>query len=243
MKDIKTGCSGFYNSHWKDIFYTAGLPQGKWFEFYAEQLDALELNVTFYQFPTLERLQGWYHKSPADFTFSVKAPRTITHYKKLNDCHEMLHDFYTVCREGLKDKLGCILFQFPPSFAYTTENLALVLKHMKPGFKNVVEFRHPAWWNREVYDTLQLNNIIFCSIDHPTLPCETVINNPTAYVRLHGSPQLFYSDYSAEQLIRLYYTLCHADKLKEAYVFFNNTAGTAGILNAQEFSRIADQSS
>src|ERR1044072_2743501 len=82
MKKWWIGCSGFYYREWREAFYPQGLPQRKWFEFYCESFNTVELNVTFYRFPKLEDLQGWYHRSPDDFRFTVKAPRLITHYKR-----------------------------------------------------------------------------------------------------------------------------------------------------------------
>ena len=90
------GCSGFSYKHWKPGFYPQDLPSTKWFEFYCEQFDTVELNVTFYRFPTAKTFTGWYNRSPKGFTFSVKAPRLITHYKQLIACEELLKDFYKV---------------------------------------------------------------------------------------------------------------------------------------------------
>ena len=67
------GCSGFHYKEWKEVFYPKGLPQRKWFDYYCEHFDTLELNVTFYRFPEMASLQNWYNKSPARFLFSVKA--------------------------------------------------------------------------------------------------------------------------------------------------------------------------
>ena len=236
---INTGCSGFYNRHWKGVFYPEDLAQSKWFTFYCEHLSALELNVTFYKFPTVKIMDNWYKKSPADFTFSIKTPRVITHYKKLKDCSQELDDFYNVCEIGLKEKLGCLLFQFPPSFKYSAETLELILKSMKPQFKNVVEFRHISWWNKEVYDALEEYNIIFCSVSLPQLPEDIIVTNSTAYFRLHGNSKQFYSSYSDQYLLNLHNYLIKSKKIKDAYVFFNNTASTAGILNAQHFKLIS----
>lgn len=233
---INTGCSGFYNRHWKGVFYPEDLAQSKWFTFYCAHLNSLELNVTFYKFPTVKTLDNWYKKSPEGFLFAVKAPRIITHYKKLNDCTAELDDFYNVCGVGLKDKLGCLLFQFPPSFKYSKESLAFVLKSMKPGFNNVVEFRNEGWWNKEVYDAFETNKVIFCSVSHPKLPEDIIVTASTAYIRLHGNPQIFYSSYSDEYLQNLHDILAKNKKIEDAYVFFNNTASTAGILNAQHFN-------
>src|ERR1700747_49503 len=107
------GCSGFHYKEWKGIFYPEKLPQRKWFEYYSSRFNTLELNTTFYRFPQLGVLQNWYEKSPADFRFSVKAPRLITHYKQFNDSRQLLADFYGTIREGLQDKLGPVLFQLP----------------------------------------------------------------------------------------------------------------------------------
>ena len=232
---IHTGCSGFYNRHWKGVFYPEELAQSKWFSYYCEHFNTLELNSTFYKFPTVKTLEGWHNKSPDDFLFAVKAPRLITHTKKLIDCASELDDFYNACKKGLKDKMGCLLFQFPPSFKYSSEALELVLRSLKLTFKNVIEFRDVSWWNKEVYDAFKANNIIFCSVSHPRVPEDIITTSSTAYVRLHGNPKIFYSSYSEAYLSNLHHILMKNKELKDAYVFFNNTASTAGILNAQQF--------
>jgi uncharacterized protein YecE (DUF72 family) len=115
MLQWKIGCSGYHYTDWKRIFYPEGLSQRKWFEFYSTQFNSLELNMTFYRFPKLDFLQSWYERSPENFTYCVKAPRLITHFKRLNDAQEALNNFYVTVREGLREKLGCVLFQFPSS--------------------------------------------------------------------------------------------------------------------------------
>ncbi len=235
---FKTGCSGFYNRHWKEIFYPEKMPQREWLNYYSEKLNSLELNMTFYHFPDAARLQTFHDKTPAGFIFSVKAPRIITHLKKFNDCARFIDDFYAACENGLKKKLGCILFQLPPGIHYSEEKLEQIIGLLKPGYKNVLEFRHPSWWQPSVYDKLKKHKIIFCSISHPALPDILILNMPTAYIRLHGKTQLFYSNYSNKELEELYQSLMANEKLKEAFVYFNNTAGTAGILNALHFQEL-----
>lgn len=106
--------------------------------------------------------------------------------------------------DGLKEKLGCILFQLPPSFHYSPEKLDLITESLYPDFKTAVEFRHQSWWSEEVYKRLAKNNITFCSVSHPTLPAVVVGNAPIGYVRLHGVPKMFYSEYSDAELNKLY---------------------------------------
>ncbi|MCE3295754.1 MAG: hypothetical protein K0R65_1468 [Crocinitomicaceae bacterium] len=235
------GCSGFYNKHWKGIFYPEDMPSSGWLGFYADKLNSLELNNTFYRFPGLKSMQNWYDKVPDDFRFSVKAPKIITHLKKLNDCEELLNDFYTVCETGLRHKLSCLLFQFPPGIAYSEEFLEKVLRSLKPGFLNVVEFRHESWWREDVCDIFRKRNIIFCSVSHPSLPDNLINTTKTAYIRLHGTPRMFYSDYSKDYLEELARQLIENKELEEVFVYFNNTAGNAGILNALDLQSLVSK--
>jgi len=230
--DIHIGCSSYYNYQWTDIFYPKDIGRNKWFEYYCEHFDTYEINATFYKFPTVRTLQTWYKKAPVVFEFSLKVPKVFTHIKKLAECKEELSQFYSVCKEGLGDKLGCVLFQLPPSFSYTQEHLELVLNAANPEYKNVVEFRNESWWRQEVYDALSANNIAFCSVNYPNLPTDVIITNNMVYYRLHGNPRLFYSEYKEEELRTLYKDLVSAEHVDKAYVYFNNTASTAAILNA-----------
>ena len=104
-------------------------------------------------------LQTWYKKSIAGFRFAVKAPRAITHYKKFNDTERLISDFYSTIEEGLKEKLGTVLFQMPPRFDYTEERLEKIINSLDTSFNNVVEFRHVSWWNVVVYKELANNKI------------------------------------------------------------------------------------
>jgi uncharacterized protein YecE (DUF72 family) len=226
------GCSGYHYSDWKEIFYPAGLPQKKWFEYYSSRFDTLELNVTFYRFPQLKFLQNWHAVSPPHFLFTVKAPRLITHYKKFNDCQSLLKDFYGTAIAGLDEKLGAVLFQFPPSFAYSAERLDLVIKNLSAETSNVMEFRHSSWWTKEVVAGLKKVKAIFSGISHPKLTDEVVVTNKIAYYRFHGVPDLYYSAYSHKKLQAIADALLKKKAVKEAYVYFNNTATIAAIKNA-----------
>lgn len=236
-ENIIIGCSSYNTPDWKGIFYPEDLPKTRWFEYYCRHFSTYELNATFYRFPTLKSLQSWYDKSPEGFLFSIKAPKLITHINKFAACEQLLEDFYTVSREALKEKLGCVLFQLPPSFGYTPERLELLLGSMKSGFKNVIEFRNETWWNKEVFVAFSKNGTTFCSVNYPKLPTAIIDTADTAYVRFHGSPKLFYSSYSHKELQKTYKAILQKKKLKEIFIYFNNTASTAGILNALEMKQ------
>lgn len=230
-ENVHIGCSSYYTRQWKGIFYPENIPGSKWFDYYASQFTTYELNGTFYKFPTVKSLTTWYKKVPEGYLFSVKAPKLITHLKRFADCEREINDFYTACHDGLADKMACVLFQLPPSFSYTEERLQLVINSLNPEFKNVVEFRNESWWQQEVFDALQAHNITFCSVDYPKLPNRIIITNDLAYYRFHGSPKLFYSQYTEQQLQEVYKAIITSNA-KEAYIYFNNTASEAGITNA-----------
>jgi uncharacterized protein YecE (DUF72 family) len=227
------GCSGFHYSDWKIKFYPEGLPQKKWFDYYCEHFSTLELNVTFYRFPQLSFLQNWYDKSPVDFRFAVKAPRAITHYKKFNGTTDLISSFYETINNGLKEKLGPVLFQMPPNFHYDEEKLERVVNSIDSSFINVFEPRHVSWWQQNVYDELTKHNIAFCGMSHPTLPDDVIINTPNIYYRFHGVPNLYRSSYSTEFLQRVVDTVNTDKQAKDCWFYFNNDYDAVGVENAK----------
>ncbi|MEN2401183.1 DUF72 domain-containing protein [Flavobacterium sp. MC2016-06] len=236
--DILIGCSSYNNRYWKGVFYPENLASSKWFSHYCEHFNTYEMNGTFYKFPTIKVLDNWYKKVPENFLFSVKAPKEITHNKKFIDCKNLIDEFYDCCKTGLQEKLGCILFQFPPSYNFTTEGLQNIIDNLDLSFKNVIEFRHESWWNQEVWDSFLENNITFCSVSYPNLPNTIFYAFPLVYIRMHGEIKLFYSSYSSEEL-EVLKNMLDLSKQK-AFVYFNNTASTAGILNALELKEILE---
>lgn len=230
------GCSSYNNRFWKGIFYPDNMSGSKFFEFYCQYFNTYEFNGSFYKFPTVRIFENWYKKAPENFIFSVKAPKEITHLKKFVDCKERIAEFYTVCKTGLKEKLGCVLFQFPPSYSFTSQKLQLIIDNLDLSFQNVIEFRHESWWNQQVWDAFLAHNITFCSVSHPQLPQTIFKDFPLIYIRLHGVPKMFYSSYATKELL----DIKDAIHLKSAFVYFNNTASEAGILNALELKHMLE---
>lgn len=228
------GCSGFHYKHWRGIFYPEKLAMSKWFDYYNDRFTTLELNVTFYRFPQLSFLETWYKKSPEVFSFSVKAPRAITHYKQFNDSEQLIADFYGTILEGLKDKLGCVLFQMPPRMKYKEEKLEQIIESLNPAFKNVLEFRNETWWTPEVYNKLARHNITFCGMSHPSLPDDVVQNTKTVYFRFHGVPHLYRSKYDIAVLKKNSDEIETNAGTKEAFIYFNNDIDGSAITNATE---------
>lgn len=234
------GCSGFYYKDWKEVFYPKGLPQTKWFDFYCEHFNTLELNVTFYRFPSLNVLQNWYRKAPDNFIFSVKVPKAITHESRFEGSQSLAMEFYDMLSLGLAEKLGPVLYQLPPSISYSPEMLDAIISHMDENFKNVIEFRHISWWRKEVIQTLSQSNIAFCGVSFPGLIADVMTNIPTAYYRFHGVPKLYYSSYDDAFLEKVVQTLHGDKKIKEAFLYFNNTAEAAALQNARYVQELVD---
>jgi len=239
--DWHIGCSGFHYNHWKLWFYPEVLPQRKWFDYYCEHFSTLELNVTFYRFPQLSFLQGWYDKSPADFRFAVKAPRAITHYKKFNDTTTLIGSFYETINIGLKEKLGPVLFQMPPTYNYTEERLDRIINSLDNSFINVLEPRHISWWNNDVITELGKHNISFCGMSHPLLPDEVVQNTPEVYYRFHGVPLLYTSPYSNDFLQQVVDRVKANPTVKAGWFYFNNDSQVAAIDNAKTMIGLTKQ--
>ena len=233
------GCSGYMYREWKDIFYPNSIRQKDWLQYYSTQFDTLEINSTFYKFPEAKNLEKFYNQTSDGFQFTLKAPRVITHYKKLKDCEQQFSDLYEAAEKGLKEKLGPILFQFPPLFIFSEENLNALKRNLHPDFKNVVEFRNASWFNNQVISSLAESGIIMSGLSHPVLKNnqQVIENHSTLYYRFHGLEKLFYSAYNEEDL-KSFYKQVMKTKAKEIFVYFNNTASLAAIQNAVFLKKI-----
>lgn len=233
----RIGCSGFYYREWKEIFYPRGLAQKEWFKYYCEHFNTIEINSTFYKMPTLKSLHKWYDESADDFLFTIKAPRLITHNQQLRECKQLINDFYEAIQSGLREKLGCVLFQFPPKFDYSAERLNLLIENLKPDFKNVVEFRHISWFDEGIDKTLAKNKIIFSGQSYPSsLPDEVIQHSETIYYRFHGKPVLYKSEYDLKTVKDFKNQI--KDDVSEVFVYFNNTWGVGALKNAKQLQEL-----
>jgi len=239
MKQYIIGCSGFHYKHWRGKFYPEKLAVKNWFDFYCQHFSTLELNVTFYRFPKLSTLLQWHDRAPDDFIFSVKVPRSITHFKKLNDTSRMVEDFYGLVREGLKEKLGSVLFQFPPNFSASAVHIQRLIESVDPSFENVAEFRHSSWWNEQVIAQLGEHQIAFCGMSHPDFPDSVVGNTGHLYYRMHGRQQLYASSYEQLELSHVLNQIAAMPEVRRAYVYFNNDMLGHATQNAEALIHLA----
>ena len=235
MADIRIGCSGFLYDHWKGTFYPEDLPRNLWLGFYAKHFSTVELNVTFYRLPERETFAKWYLATPKDFVFSLKASRFITHVKKLKDCAEPIEAFFSRA-SVLKEKLGVILWQLPPTFNMDIERFKGFLEALRPyGIRNTFEFRNETWINKKILSLFEKENIALCMADHPDFLGDLPATADFVYIRRHGEGGSYTTSYSNESLKEdAKYIKDHLKKKKDVFMYFNNDASGYAAKNAME---------
>lgn len=230
-ENLYIGCSGFYNNDWKGSLYPEDAKSKDFLTLYSQEFNCVEINSTFYRKPTVKTLIKWTDETPDNFRFFIKIPKTISHEKRMKDCKEEIIAFCEHIASHLKEKLSGFLYQFPPSFKNTPENLELILANIDFSYVNVIEFRHDSWWDEDVFNILKENNIVVSGVSFPgNLPEDVIINHPAIlYYRLHGKPVLYKSEYSEEFLEDLSQKINTAQH--QTFIFFNNTWGTSAVKN------------
>jgi uncharacterized protein YecE (DUF72 family) len=227
--ELRVGISGWYYPPWRGVFYPDGLPQKRELEFASRQLNSIEINGSFYSLQTPESYRAWYAATPDDFVFSVKGGRFITHMKRLKDVAKPMANFFASGVLALREKLGPILWQLPPQFAYdrerlegffkllprdTSEAAALARSHddkvrkgvltrtdrIRP-MRHALEVRHPTFVSEEFIQLLRENDVALVVADTAgKWPFLEDVTSDFVYVRLHGDEQLYTSGYSEKAL-------------------------------------------
>lgn len=234
--EIRIGCSGWQYDEWKEVFYPKTLAKKQWFEFYVQHFDTVELNYPFYRMPSEVTVERWYQQAPKDFRYSIKVNRAITHYKKFEKTERLLKDFYALT-DLLKEKLGCILFQFPGNLHYKEETLKKIISQLDTTKRNVLEFRHASWWQAEVYETMQDAGITFCIVDALGIPNNFVKTSDLFYMRLHGETKWYVGNYSKHRLKQIAEWV-RKNQFKECWIYFDNTANGDAPRNSLELLEI-----
>lgn len=227
---IWIGCSGWHYDEWKDKFYPKELAKHSWFEFYKKHFNTVELNYPFYRNPTEKTIKQWHQQTDENFRFSIKVNRNITHYKKFKNTQTLLKDFYSLF-EILEKKLGCMLFQFPKNLHYSETTLERIITQLDKKKSNVLEFRHPSWWQQDVFDYLQKENIIFCTVSAPDIPSQLIKTSDIFYMRLHGKTSWYAGNYTHQELNEIAQWI-NKNHFKEIWIYFDNTINADAPKNA-----------
>jgi uncharacterized protein YecE (DUF72 family) len=230
--EVRIGCSGWIYRHWRALFYPEKMPQRLWFGHYAATFDTVELNTSFYHLPKPETFAKWRDQAPPGFRYAVKAPRFITHMKKLKDCAEPVAEFLRRAR-CLGDAIGPILYQLPPRWACNPARLEEFLANLPGDLVHVFEFREKSWMTQEVLALLDARGVSFCAHDMGGLATERWAAGPIAYVRFHGGVGKYWGRYSEAALLSWSDWLAEQAKLgREVWCYFNNDIGGAAIPDA-----------
>ncbi|WP_449397165.1 DUF72 domain-containing protein [Devosia riboflavina] len=218
---INIGCSGWFYWHLKGSFYPAQMPTKDWFAHYADHFATVELNAPFYSWPTVNAVESWLRQADdRDMIYTVKVSELITHIRKFEGTESLVKDFGHIA-DVLGPRMGCFLFQLPPSFPYSVERLQTLLRQLDPTRRNVIEFRHTSWWRDDVYSAFEEAGAIFCSCSGPKLPDALVKTAKDIYIRFHGVNRWYRHDSSQDELTEW------ADRIREAgaervWAYFNN---------------------
>jgi uncharacterized protein YecE (DUF72 family) len=209
------GTSGYNYPEWRGSFYPEKFPTGKMLAYYAARFDTVEVNYTFYRMPTEKLLDGWAQGTPDGFTFTLKAPRRITHDSKLQRCEELTQAFVRIAGT-LGPKLGVLLFQLPPTFKRNDAILAAFLQLLPAGTRAAFEFRHESWHDATVFAALRARNLALCIADSEKMSTPVVATADYSYFRLRDE------GYQAADVGRWGTVISGMHETRDAYVYFKH---------------------
>ena len=235
---ILVGTSGYNYPEWKGSFYPSDLPATKFLPYYATKFPTVEINYTFYRMPTPKLIAGWRAQVPPQFRFTLKAPKRITHDRRLRaaDVAESLQGFITAASE-LGPQLAALLFQLPPNFKKDLGVLGEFLSLLPPKTTAAFEFRNDSWLDDQVFDALRARNIALCIADSETRETPLVSTASYAYLRLRDEG---YGESDIAEWTRTAQTL--GENASDVFVYFKHEDEGKGAAFGQQMMELLQQS-
>ncbi|MBD0276513.1 MAG: DUF72 domain-containing protein [Bacteroidota bacterium] len=240
---IHIGTSGWSYEHWQGILYPHGTRRWERLSYYIQRFQTVELNSSFYRWPKPATFKSWQRRLPQGFLLSVKAPRHLTHIKRLF-APERWVERIKVCWHELGDKRAVLLVQLSPNFAFDFERLHYFLQQFPPWIRLSIEFRHPGWHQESVFQLLEHYGAAYCIMSGAHLPCMLRSTAPFVYVRLHGPDphHLYAGSYSDADLTWWAYRIREWEAQgKDVYLYFNNDGGGYAVYNAATLQSLLRQ--
>ena len=230
----RVGTSGWSYDHWDGVLYRPGLPARDRLGRYVEVFDTVELNASFYRWPPPASFASWRRRLPDGFELTVKAPRGLTHARRLYGPEQWIERMTAGLHE-LAGRRGPLLVQLPPSMQRDDERLDYFLRRVPAWMRPVLEFRHPSWSDDSVFALLERHGAAYCVMSGAALPCILRATSDVVYIRLHGPDpgSLYAGSYSSEDLgwwaerIREWERAGH-----QVYAYFNNDGGGNAVRDA-----------
>ena len=219
---IRIGTSGYNYPEWKGSFYPSDLPTSKMLAYYVERFSTVEINYSFFRMPSEKTLTEWAAIAPEGFTFTLKAPRSITHVARLRECKELVEVFCIRVRL-LGPKLGVLLFQLPPWLRKDEELLDTFVDWLPPDIRAGFEFRHASWHSEGVFERLRARNLALCITDSEKATTPLVVTADYAYFRLRDE------GYEEPDIARWGDTIVqHCAGLYDTFVYFKHEEAGKG---------------
>jgi uncharacterized protein YecE (DUF72 family) len=225
---VYVGCSGWAYSSWKPGFYPAQVSAKRFLEYYATQLNSVEVNYTFRSLPTPATVDAWLAQTGPDFRFSFKAPQRITHIRRLKDCGPLLEEFAAAIRPATKAKrIGLVLIQLPPNMKADEERLRTFLADAKKlKLRMAFEFRHASWFDSTIYKLLERAKAALCVAESDELETPDITTAPFSCYRLRKSK------YTNARLAAIAERLAAQAERGEVFAYFKHEDEPTGALRA-----------
>jgi uncharacterized protein YecE (DUF72 family) len=240
---VRIGTSGWSYDHWQGVLYPVPTPVSRRRDVYVRHFDTVELNSSFYHWPRQATFAGWRAALPEGFLLSVKAPRGLTHGRRLY-APEVWIERITSCWHELGDKRAVLLLQLAPSHARDDARLRYLLQRLPPWLRVAVEFRHWSWVDDAVFALLEEHGAAYCVMSGARLPCVLRATAPFVYVRLHGpDPQHLYAgSYSDADLSWWAQRISEwGNDGRDVFVYFNNDGHGHAVRNADTLRAITQR--
>ena len=239
---ILVGCAGWSLPRAVQTQFAEGASH---LERYASRFPLTEINSSFHRPHKRSLYEKWAAAVPADFRFCAKLPKTITHERRLVDCGGLLAEFLAQAG-GLGDKLACLLVQLPPSFAFDEALARGFLTLLRAQFPRALalEPRHASWFTPQadaLLASLQVARVLADPVRHEAGRAPGGWPQ-RVYLRLHGTPRVYYSSYEAPVLQALAERMRAAEAQgAEVWCIFDNTASGAAAANALDLQRLLEE--
>ena len=226
------GTSGYSYKEWKGKFYPPKLPAKQMLPYYSQHFRTVEINYTFRRMPTASLLERWAGAVSADFQFVLKAPEQITHRKRLKDADDALAKFLEIAGT-LKQRLGPLLFQLPPTFKKDASRLRAFLALLPLQRRVALEFRHPSWFDDEVFGLLREHHVALCIAD-----ADDDLAVPFAATTDWGCLRLRRAEYD-DAALKAWVKRVHKQDWRATFVFFKHEDEGKGPQLAKRFLELA----
>jgi uncharacterized protein YecE (DUF72 family) len=235
---VRIGISGWRYAPWRGVFYPEDLAQRRELEFASRAFPSIEINGTFYSLQARPSFERWYRETPPGFVFSVKGSRYLTHILRLREPRKALRRFLGSGLSRLREKLGPILWQFPPSFRYDAALMESFFRLLPADLRHAVEIRHASFVDPSFYRLLRKHGIALVVAD--TAGKWPFLMKPTAdfmYLRLHGDEELYASGYTDEALDRWARRIRAWRRTMDVYCYFDNDKKVKAPVDARNLMR------